>query len=353
MDKGKQLCFSGETIYVGVDVHKRNWKINGRMNNMEAARFSQDPDAEKLSEYFKRHYPQAKIQVVYEAGFCGFGIQRSLSKLGIECIVVNASDVPASDKERKRKDDKRDACKLSRQLSEGNLKGIYVPDQGMEQGRCLVRQRHRLVQDQTRCKNRIKQLLLFSGLKVLGIQERWNQKYIKQLQQLDCSAVLKSTLALSIEEYLELCLLVKKATEQIRDLSQQPPFLDVQKLLQSIDGIGLINGMVVQTEIQDIDRFKTLDKLCDYAGLVPDISSSDTRLNIKGVTKRRNEFLREAIIESSWMLIRKDPAMRMKYNQYVKRMNENKAIIRIGKHLLSRIRYVWINKMKYERGIVA
>ena len=110
--------------------------------------------------------------------------------------------------------------------------------------------------------------------------------------------------------------------------------------------------MAIQTELQDIYRFKTLDSLCDYAGFVPDISSSNDITVIKGVTHRCNEFLREVIIESSWMLIRKDPAMLMKYNEYKKRMNPNKAIIRIGKHLLSRIRYVWKKQEEYERGIV-
>ena len=50
--------------------------------------------------------------------------------------------------------------------------------------------------------------------------------------------------------------------------------------------------------------------------------------------------------------VAKDPAMLMKYNEYRRRMNKNKAIIRIGKHLLSRVRYVWQNQTKYERGIV-
>lgn len=89
----------------------------------------------------------------------------------------------------------------------------------------------------------------------------------------------------------------------------------MQKCLQNITGIGLINGMVIQTEIQNMDRFKTMDSLCSYAGFVPDISSSNDIIRIKGIT-HRSGFLRDAIIESSWILIRKDPAMLMKYKEY-------------------------------------
>lgn len=353
MNKVKQLNFEGETIYCGLDVHKTNWKVNIGMEQMELAGFSQNPDPELLSKYFKKNYPGAKVKVVYEAGFCGFGIQRSLTDLGIECIVVNAADVPSSDKERKRKDDKRDARKLRRELTDGSLEAIYIPAFEMEQARTLVRQRHRLVQDQTRCKNRLKHLLMFSGVQLNIEQQRWSNKYIKELEKAACeTTALRIALDLAIEEYKQIRNILKQATLSIRKMAQQAPFVGIQKYLQSIDGIGLINGMVIQTEIQDINRFKTLDSLCDYAGFVPDISSSDERKVIKGITHRRNEFLRETIIEGSWVLIRKDPAMLMKYNEYSRRMSSNKAIIRIGKHLLARIRYVWKKQILYERGVV-
>ena len=80
--------------------------------------------------------------------------------------------------------------------------------------------------------------------------------------------------------------------------------------------------------------------------------SSNDKMVVRGISKRRNEYLREAIIESSWSLIRKEPAMLMKYNEYRARMNGNKAIVRIAKHLLSRIRFLWKNDQTYVRGII-
>src|ERR1051326_6887977 len=316
MNKVKTLSFEGETICIGLDVHKTNWKVNSRMSNVELPAFCQDPNPQVLSNYFKKNYPGAKLKVVYEAGFCGFGIQRSLTELGMECIVVNAADVPSSDKERKRKDDKRDARKLSRELADGNLEAIYVPSVEMEQARSLVRQRYRLVQDQTRCKNRVKHMLMFNGIHLNRDKERWSNQYVKSLEQVPCNSVaLRQALDLAIEQY-----------KQIK--------------------------LILQTEIQDMHRFKTLSQLCGYAGFVPDISSTNEKMIVKGITYRSNEFLRKAIIESSWMLIRHDPAMLMKYTEYRKRMSKNKAIIRISKHLLARIRYVWNNQKQYEKGIV-
>jgi transposase len=205
------------------------------MNKIEIGAFSQDPDPGLLKKHFERNYPGAELKVVYEAGFCGFGIQRSLTGMGVSCIVVNAADVPASDKDRKRKDDKRDARKLSVELAKGDLKAIYVPDKQMEHARSLVRQRHRLVQDQTRCANRIKHLLLCNGLKTGEQSERWSLKFIKKLQQLECgSEALKMTLQFSIEQYLQIKRIQKELTVAMRSLSKQEPFASVQKVLQSI-----------------------------------------------------------------------------------------------------------------------
>jgi transposase len=75
------------------------------MNNIEIRAFSQNPDSLLLKKHFEKNYPGASLKVVYKAGFCGFGIQRSLTEMGLSCILVNAADVPTSDKDRKRKDE--------------------------------------------------------------------------------------------------------------------------------------------------------------------------------------------------------------------------------------------------------
>lgn len=353
MSKVKQLNFSGKVIYCGLDVHKTNWKVNARMEGIEIAAFSQNPDTILLKKHFENNYPGAELRVVYEAGFCGFEIQRSLTALGIECIVVNAADIPTSDKDRKRKDDKRDARKLSQELSKGELKGIYIPGREMQAARTLVRQRYRLVQDQTRWKNRIKQLLMNNGIRIAEAQERWSTRYINKIKDMNFDfPALKRSVDIAIGQYLQVRHILKETTMALREMSKQPPFLKVQGYLQSIDGIALITGMVIQTEIEDINRFKRFDSLCDYVGFVPDIYSSNDRTKVRGISKRGNSFLKEALIESSWILIRKDPAMLMKYNEYRSRMNANKAIVRIGKHLLSRIRFLWRNEQRYKRGLI-
>ena len=102
------------------------------------------------------------------------------------------------------------------------------------------------------------------------------------------------------------------------------------------------------TEIIDIDRFKKLDHLKAYSGLIPTTDSTGERDRAKGITKRRNIFLRHVLIEASWVAIRKDPALLQYYSKACLRMKGQQAIVRVAKKLLSRIRYVWKTGHPYE-----
>ena len=144
-----------------------------------------------------------------------------------------------------------------------------------------------------------------------------------------------------------------EATRSIRKLCRSDLYKKDLALLRSVPGIGEINGAIILFELQDVTRFKHFDNLCSYVGLVPDTGDSGEKKVTKGITVRSNYHLRVALVESSWVVIRKDPAMLMKYKEYCKRMDKNKAIIRVAKHLLSRINYVLKNKKEYVSGVVA
>ncbi len=357
MTQVNKLDFSGTTIFCGVDVHKKNWRVNIQDSEFELEDFSQDADVVLLHKHVNRKYPGATFKVCYEAGFSGFSAQRWLSNQGIDCRIVNAADVATSDKEKRQKSDKIDARKLCEHLQTKKMKGIYIPSLPWEHGRSLVRARARMVSNQTRCKNRIWQLLHFSGLalpKGYEAGQYWSRRFIKELQAIDCgSEELKITLGLYIKDFLQTRSLLLEATRAIRKLCKQPEYQKEITLLRSIPGIGEVNAGVMLFELQDVSRFKHFDNLCSYVGLVPNTSDSGETKKSKGITNRSNHYLRTALVESSWSVVRKDPALLMKYKAYCRKMEKNKAIIRVAKHLLSRINYVLKNKKEYVTGVVA
>lgn len=354
--KNNELNFSGQTLYMGIDVHKKNWQITIILNGMKVKAFSMNPSPKELYNYLINHYPKANYQSVYEAGFSGFWADRQLQSLGIKNIVVNPADVPTKSKERRKKNDKIDSAKLARELSVGNLESIYIPSSKAEALRALVRLRRQIVTDQTRQKNRIKSLLMFLGYSMPeDIQTRhWSQRYIQALKILDIEHEESRT---ALNELLNNLNFIRGQLVQI--LKQIKEFIvkDRQadktvKLLMTIPGIGSILAVTLYSEIIDITRFKSLDELANYVGFSPAVySSAEKEINL-GITKQKNKYLRNYLIESAWTAIRKDPALQMAYGKLCQKMPPNKAIIRISKKLLNRIRSVWINQQEYVIAIV-
>lgn len=120
----------------------------------------------------------------------------------------------------------------------------------------------------------------------------------------------------------------------------------------TIPGLSTLSSMIILTELIDIKRFKSLRQLSSFVGLIPSEYSSGQREFKYSMTRRGNPFLKRILVECSWIAIRKDPALLMCYKKYCKQMNGAKAIIKISRKLLNRIRYVLINKKSYEIGIV-
>ena len=110
--------------------------------------------------------------------------------------------------------------------------------------------------------------------------------------------------------------------------------------------------MILLTELCDLARFASLDKLASYVGLIPDIEVSGETEHIGDLTYRRNPQLRAVLIEAAWTAVRKDPVLLLAFNQYCQRMKKTRAIVKIARKLLNRIRYVLKNQTEYVPGVV-
>lgn len=352
-----ELDFTGQDIYAGIDAHLKSWKITIMVQGISCKTFSQDPDADILKNYLSKKYPNGNYHSAYEAGFCGFSVHHELINQGIDNIVINPADIPTTDKERKQKEDKRDSRKIARSLHNNELEAIYVPDMEIEGLRSLVRYRKTLVKEINRYKNRTKSLLYYYGIRVPMELEKssghWSKRYTTWLKGQELKTeYAASTLNSMIETVEHLREKLLKINKQLLILEKEGEYSDSMVLLRSVPGVGLIMAITIITELEDIQRFGNLDRLCSFVGLIPRTNSSGDNDKVGQITPRSNRQLRSMLIESSWIAIRQDPALMMRYSELCQRMEPNKAIIRIAKKLLSRIGYVLKNKEPYEKGLV-
>ena len=338
------------TIYIGIDVHKKSWQVSILGDFLELKSFSQPPEPKVLAAYLKRHFPDRVYYSAYESGFSGFWAHRPLNKLGINNIVVNPSDIPTTHKEKKRKSDSVDCRKIARSLRSNELKGIYIPDEVIDQDKTLVRCRQKLVRDVKRCKNRIKSLLLYWGVIIPEHLDTayWSKGLYKWLRDLSFeNTTAELCLKVQLDELQAVETQKKKVEKQLVILCSTR-YESLSKLLRSIPGIGLLGAMTLITEIKDIHRFSNLDSLHSFVGLVPNVNSSGQRESIGGITQRHNHYLRPVIIQCAWIAARQDPGLFRHYNRLCQRMKASKAIVRVAKKLLNRVSYVWKNGCPYE-----
>lgn len=349
--QSKSKNFEGITIYVGMDVHLKSWSIAPFTASSALKKFTMSPPSpDQLAKTLQAQYPGATFKCCYEAGYCGFWIQRELEELGISTIVVNAADVPLSNKDLMRKTDSRDASKIGRELRSGNLTALYVPSKEAEEDRSIVRFRGQLVKDERRVKQRIKMYLHFKGIEMDAAHLRWSNKSIAYLKAI--SEELKDEyLRLSLDQLCNLRQSKSEITKKIKQLSQSEKYNALSELLRSVPGISYVGSMMLITELIDIKRFSTLDDLCSYIGLVPDTKNTGDLERSRGITNRANKRLRTILIESAWIAIRQDSVLSLAYSTYTKRMRGQKAIVKVARRLLSRIRFVWLSGEKYKTGV--
>jgi transposase len=354
--ENSKLDFTGQDIYVGIDVGKKSWKVTILTAEHEHKTFSQVPKPAALVKYLHKNFPGARYVSAYEAGYFGFWIHDTLRQQGVECYVVHPADVPTKDKERRNRNDAVDARKIAHSLRNGELTPLYVPTGKELEARSLVRGRSRTVKKQTRCKNQIKASLTMYGESIPEELEHshWSRNFIRWLENLSMQGYTGNYELQSLLEELK-CLrhIIAQQTRQIRGLAREEPYIRPAICLDSVPGIGILTAMILLTELMDINRFRSLDHLASYVGLIPGEDSSGDQQRTTGITHRRNAHLRSLLIECSWVAVRKDPALMMSFNNLMKRMPKNRAIVRIARKLLNRIRYVLKHQELYESCVVA
>jgi transposase len=349
-----QLSFTGLVFYIGIDTHKKSWSVAIRHAGLLLKRFSMNPSPLELSIYLNKHYPEGDYKCAYEAGFGGFWIQKELTILGMHCIVVHVNDIPTTAKDKDRKTDANDASKIARELEAGSLTPIYVPDHDHLHLRSLCRSYYQAVQDCTRIKCRMKGMINFYGIEVPEHSSQWPKRFVNELYEMPLDG---GTQKIAFDIYLDD--FVHHRDKQLRILKEIQSAIDnlgYGELLiniRTIPGIGFRSAMTLLSEIYDIKRFKNLEHLKSYVGLVPSTHSSGTTVREYSLTMRRNKYIRRILIECAWVAIRKDPALLHVFNKLTKRMKSQQAITRIAKKLISRLRHVWISGEPYIIGVVA
>lgn len=325
-------------LYIGMDIHKKSWSVHLRTDISDHKTLTIPACSEVLYEYVDKHFKDHEVSLTYEAGCCGFSASRYFLNLGWNVVVVNPADVPRMDKQNYQKTDKIDCRNLAKQLSAGQLRGIYIPDEAQDLLKSLLRQRAETSKQLRAIKSNIKALLLYHGLEIPAEFDKpnWTKAFLQWLRDIKWThntgkICLESKLRMYdviYQEYLQLA-------NELRAYCRKHYKKDYD-LLKSIPGVGGYLASAILAEIGDLRRFSSEAQFASYVGIVPSIRNSGSTEKIQGVTPRCRALLRSYIIESAWVALRMDPEMQAYYRKHIGK-NPKSIIVKIARKLLNRM----------------
>jgi transposase len=349
--QNKKVLVRGKGVFIGVDVHKESWHVTARADGEEIFHGGIPSQYHALQRLFG-HFKDCKVRVAYEAGPCGFWLYDRLTGDGIETIVVPPSLIPI-ESGNKVKTDKRDSRKLAKLLESNMLKRVYVLTEEDRIDRELLRTRRQIVEHRNDVARQIKSKLLFYGIRSpFARRYGWGQNYLQWLKGLDFQREgLRACFERLIELYEYLTDQLIKMNQRVKELSQSVKYRERVRLLCTVPGIGTLIAMEILVELQEMERFQRADELASYIGLTPSEFSTGQYVRQGRITRCGNKRVRTCLVESSWILIQKDPLMRLKYNKLKAMKGAKRAIIAIARRLVIRIRRILLNKEPYIVGV--
>ena len=352
-----------EVIKLGVDTHQNSYSV-ARMFDSALPQPAQNMTPETFLEFARKQKKLAKrVVVAYEAGPFGFHLQRQLTALGIECLVVVAQDW--DERHKKTKTDKIDArqivLNLDRYLA-GNTRAlavVRVPTLSEEIARDLSRERDQFKKDRTRFINRGHALLRRYGMRNLGcwwkdgalepLRPRLVELFADQAEREQFANRLISQMGDYSEQIAHLTLRLNDLTEELETASKE-------RQAERVKGLGHLSLEKMRREVCDWNRFENRRQVGSYTGLCPGRSESGGRSTDLSVNKVGNPRLRAALVELTWLIVRYQPdyvrLQRWKWafagGGKVTRAAKKKAIVALARQLAVDLWRIFTGRAKPE-----
>ena len=327
-------------VFGGLDVDKKSMAVSFTDHQQLKQALRLPYSAAQLLSYVRKHFAEQRVAFVYEAGPTGFSLHDELVANGYACLVVAPAMVPTAPGQRV-KTNRLDARKLSENLRGGQLRSIHVPSSSYSELRHLVQLRDPQVSEIRASKCRIKALLLYEGMTFPG-SGRWSAQVLRELAALPCSPAVHFKLEHligTLQFHFNSAATVQK--EIRRHCQNDPELRQSITLLKSIPGIGWIVAAHLVARLGDWREIDNVRSIAGFLGLVSSEHSTGEKENRGSITRAGDSRLRNKLIQSAWVTIRKDPELRQFYRRiyqrHPKQVAARKAIVAVARKLTTRI----------------
>ena len=257
-------------------------------------------DSVTILRFVERIRRQGPVACCYEAGPCGFELQRALRAHEIPCDVIAPALIPRRAGDRI-KTDRRDAGQLAIVYRAGALTAIHIPTEQEEAARDLLRCREDIRADLLRARHRLSKFLLRHGRRHTGTKKAWTKKHDGWLRTQTWPLVaLDQTHRAYLRTVDEAVARLRAVEEDLRGLLTLESLSARVTCLRCFRGINDLTALTIAAELGDARRFATAPRTMAFVGLVPSEHSSGAKQARGGITKTGNAHLRRVLVEAAW-----------------------------------------------------
>ena len=257
-------------------------------------------DVPTLMRFVQRLARRRIVHCCYEAGPCGFELQRALSAHGVHCDVLAPALIPRRAGDRV-KTDRRDATQLATLYRAGALTAIHIPTEQEEAARDLLRCREDIRADLLRARHRLSKFLLRHGRRFTATKKAWTKRHAEWLQaQRWPLAALEQTHRAYVRTVDEAVARLQAVETELRDLLTIDPLRARVERLRCFRGIDDLTALTLAAELGDARRFPSASRVMAFTGLVPAEYSSGSKRAQGHITKTGNAHIRRVLVESAW-----------------------------------------------------
>jgi transposase len=288
--------------YTGIDHHKQ-YSVACTLD-VQGRKVAQAKLAANAPEAFAAYFAQfdEPSEVVIEACW-NWGAMHDLLETtpGVQSVTVSH---PAKNRiiaEAQIKNDKVDAQALATLLRGNFVSRVHVPSRSQRSHKNVIRQRLWLARLRTMVRNRIHTVIdRHPQLERPEFADLFGRKGLAWMAR----APVPEADRLLLDEALEMHKTVQAQIAELearidKDHEDNP----LACRLRTLPGVGRILAPVIALEIDQIERFRTADKLCAYAGLVPTTHASGGKVSHGRTLPFCNRWLKWAFVEAAWVAV--------------------------------------------------
>lgn len=256
----------------------------------------------------------------------------------------------------KRKSDRVDAQKLAKLLLLDEVPPVHVPSIDVRSWRGMIEHRAGLVDKRTRAKNGLRAVLrsqavpLPEGKKAGWLWTKAGRAWLAKLElAMPSDAVRRDMLLEEVEHYQRQIL---RVTQELDRLGKDHPGV---RLLRTIPGVGRRTAEAFCAYVDNPSRFRKINCVGSYFGLVPSQDSSAGVNRLGRITRQGPGTVRKLLVEAAWRGVCKSPSLRALFERITHGETDRRkrALIATAHHLARTMLSMLRNGRTWEERIAA